>query len=225
MNQQQLTGLTESHLIELKTPFQTVMAFSQVGHDLTALIAAADKAGFQLEIASGFRHFDRQAAIWSRKFTGQVPLLDDHSQPLDYDSLTETERLFAILRWSALPSASRHHWGTDFDIYAKNLLPENSHLRLEPWEYLQGHQLPFYQWLCEHLHQYGFFFPYQHDLGGVAPEPWHISHRKSSNTFITELTKEIILSAISEANLPGDSVIRANIDQIYARFVSNISQE
>ncbi|MCZ8486094.1 D-alanyl-D-alanine carboxypeptidase family protein [Vibrio lentus] len=31
---------------------------------------------------------------------------------------SEQQKLSAILRWSALPGASRHHWGCDFDVFA-----------------------------------------------------------------------------------------------------------
>ncbi len=62
----------------------------------------------------------------------------------------------AILRWSALPGGSRHHWGCDFDVYARNLLPPGTQLQLEPWEYLEGHQLAFYQWVEANLDSFGF---------------------------------------------------------------------
>ena len=29
----------------------------------------------------------------------------------------------AILLWSALPGASRHHWGTDFDVFDRAAVP------------------------------------------------------------------------------------------------------
>ena len=43
-----------------------------------------------------------------------------------------------ILRWSALPGGSRHHWGTEIDIFDPDLLPQGQSLQLEPWEYESG---------------------------------------------------------------------------------------
>jgi len=39
--------------------------------------------------------------------------------------LRASEKIASILRWSALPGTSRHHWGTDLDIIdAKALTAE-----------------------------------------------------------------------------------------------------
>lgn len=51
---------------------------------------------------------------------GERALLDDHGNPLLVNDLSPTEIMFAILRWSALPGCSRHHWGTDIDVYDAN---------------------------------------------------------------------------------------------------------
>ncbi len=54
-----------------------------------------------MEIASGFRDFNRQKAIWNGKFAGELKILDSDSQPLDKTLLNDEEKLTAILRWSA----------------------------------------------------------------------------------------------------------------------------
>ncbi|MDV7105078.1 M15 family metallopeptidase [Vibrio sp. TH_r3] len=222
MNQQQLIGLTESHLTLAQTKFQTVKINTLIQEDLLHLVDAADKAGFQLEVASGFRNFERQKKIWNNKFSGKTAILDSASQTLDHSLLTDKERLFAILRWSALPGTSRHHWGTDLDIYAKNLLPKNHRLQLEPWEYLTGHQAPFYHWLKRNLTQFGFFFPYEMDLGGIAPEPWHISHVKISEPYLEKLSKSVIIETLEQQDVLGFSVINENFKHIYTHYVTNI---
>ncbi len=219
----QLTGLTESHLVTIDTLFQSVAVNDGVKDDLVALINAAHQAGFQLEVASGFRSFCRQKQIWNRKFSGQAPLLDSESNPLKFETLSEEALLFTILRWSALPGASRHHWGTDFDIYAKNLLPDNTKLCLEPWEYFNGHQAPFYRWLSENIARFGFFFPYREDRGGVAPEPWHISHRLSSAQYQSDLSGNLIKTTLLQEEIAGLSVVMDNIDIIYSQYIINIS--
>jgi len=225
MNQQQLIGLSESHLHEIQIQCKTVKINQHIKDDLVNLIEAAYAAGFHLKVASGFRDFHRQKQIWNKKFLGQTPILDAHSQPLDWNNLTEEECLYSILRWSALPGASRHHWGTDLDIYASNLLPNNIKLQLEPWEYLTGHQSPFYQWLKQNLHRFGFFFPYQKDLGGVAPEPWHISHKISSKQYLATLSDTLILKTLTKEKVIGLPIITAHFDTIYSQYITNICKD
>lgn len=225
MNQQQITGLTESHLKVVKTMHQTIKVHHLIESDINRLVNAAQQAGFQLEVASGFRDFHRQKLIWNRKFSGQTTILDVDCHPIDITDLTEQQRLFAILRWSALPGASRHHWGTDLDVYAKNLVPNEHRLKLEPWEYLEGHQVPFYQWLKKNLSAFGFFFPYQKDRGGVAAEPWHISHRKCSEKHQKQLSTSLILETLSQQGLFGLPVIKDNLDTIFSRYITNICKD
>ncbi|BAE74994.1 putative carboxypeptidase [Sodalis glossinidius str. 'morsitans'] len=164
-----VTGRTDRHGIPLEPGYQlqpeAVAAFVQLQH-------AAAQAGFSLRPARSFRDFDRQLYIWNGKFRGQRPLLDRQSRPLDALTLATGARCEAILHWSALPSASRHHWGTDLDIYDPDLLPPGARLQLTPEEYLpSGYFAPLTRWLDQHLGNYGFFRPYARDRGGVAVEP------------------------------------------------------
>ena len=84
---------------------------------LTALQADAAQAGFDLRLVSGYRSFDRQLAIWNAKAMGKRAVLDSAGRVLDISALSEVELVNAIMRWSALPGASRHHWGSDIDVY------------------------------------------------------------------------------------------------------------
>ncbi|CAH6822758.1 D,D-carboxypeptidase family protein [Vibrio chagasii] len=223
MTPEQLTGQSDSHLAPSLIGTKTFLVHSDVIDDLNRLIEAAQLAGFKMEIASGFRDYERQSLIWNRKFSGEAPILDSDSQPLDASTLTEHQKLSAILRWSALPGASRHHWGCDFDVFARNHLPEDTQLQLEPWEYLTGHQQAFYQWLSANASQFGFFFPYSRDLGGVAIEPWHISHRSVSELCLSQLSPTLLGKQLQSKPILGYEIIMEQLDEIYARFVANIS--
>lgn len=223
MTPEQLTGQSDSHLAPTLIGTKTFLVHSDVIDDLNSLIEAAQLAGFKMEIASGFRDYERQSLIWNRKFSGEAPILDSNSQPLDASTLTEHQKLSAILRWSALPGASRHHWGCDFDVFARNHLPEGAQLQLEPWEYLTGHQQAFYQWLSANAEQFGFFFPYSLDLGGVAMEPWHISHRSVSELCLSQLSPTLLGKQLKSKPVLGYEIIMEQLDDIYARFVANIS--
>lgn len=149
-----LTGRSTDHLVTLsgqhRLQFNATKAF-------LALQQQATKAGFKLMPASSFRDFNRQLAIWNGKFEGTRPVLDAQSQPIDIHSLSEGERCIAILKWSALPGASRHHWGTEIDIYDPFRLPEGQSLQLEPWEYeANGYFAELNAWLTENMSAYDF---------------------------------------------------------------------
>ena len=70
----------------------------------------AEQAGQTLAVASAYRGFDRQLSIWNAKARGEKPVLDLAGQAIDLDCLSDWDRVQAILTWSALPGASRHHW-------------------------------------------------------------------------------------------------------------------
>ncbi|WP_299015980.1 M15 family metallopeptidase [uncultured Photobacterium sp.] len=217
----QLTGQTETHL----TYHQQHLLHREMQPAFTALQQAAAIAGFDLRLASAFRTFDRQLLIWNNKFNGTRPLLDSNSQPMDTSQLTELEKIHAILRWSALPGASRHHWGTDVDVYAANCLPEGTKLQLEPWEYENGgHQAEFSAWLNQHMEQFGFYLPYAEERGGVAAEPWHISYYPISRHLLQQLTPELLYHTLNASQIAGKSQILENLDNLYSKYIENICE-
>jgi hypothetical protein len=101
-------------------------------------------------------------------------VLDSRAAPLDIEQLTKHELVYAILRWSALPGASRHHWGTDIDVYDENARPSGYEIELTPEEVDAGGMFaPLHEWLDQRLAAgagHGFFRPYDQDRQGVAPE-------------------------------------------------------
>ncbi|MBD1556019.1 M15 family metallopeptidase [Vibrio sp. S9_S30] len=222
MTPAQLTGQTQSHLLEYFIGTQKVLAHPDAGKALTALHQAAKNKGFELAVASGFRSYERQKSIWNAKYSGQRAILDNHSNPIDVTKLSDEDKVIAILRWSALPGASRHHWGTDFDVYAKNGLPKNTPLLLEPWEYQTGHQQDFAEWVQEAMQNLGFFLPYDEDLGGVAIEPWHISYRSVASKNLASLTTDIIREALHLSPVEGQTVVLPLLDALYNRFIINV---
>lgn len=217
----QLTGQSETHLVI----HQQYQLHRETRPALQALQQAAKAAGFELKIASAFRSFERQLMIWNHKFDGHRALLDSHCQPVDAASLSDIERIHTILRWSALPGASRHHWGTDLDVYAANCLPEGTRLQLEPWEYAPGgHQAEFSEWLQTALARFDFYQPYAEDRQGVAVEPWHISHASISTPLLAQLTPELLHRTLQASQIAGKSQILANLDTLYTRYIANVCE-
>ncbi|KXF81240.1 M15 family metallopeptidase [Enterovibrio coralii] len=217
---EQLTGQTEEHLVNLDGR----LLHRDIERDFLNMQAAAKAAGFDLTIASSFRDFNRQQLIWDNKFNGTRPVLDDNGKAVNLAVLSDEDKVKAILRWSALPGGSRHHWGTDMDVYAANLLPKDTQLLLEPWEYLSGHQTPFYQWLEKNMAQFGFYLPYREDRGGVAFEPWHISHQATAADFLNALTQERLKMTIASSDIAGRETVLTMLDWIYSQYVSNVCE-
>ncbi|MEM9314344.1 MAG: M15 family metallopeptidase [Pseudomonadota bacterium] len=144
------------------------------------LQAAATHAGFDLRIASAYRSFERQRLIWNGKLEGDRPVYDDDDRLVAMDALEPRERLERVLRFSAMPGASRHHWGTDIDIFDAAAMPTGYQLRLDVAEAADsGIFGPLHRWLDERIatgRSHGFYRPYDRDRGGVAPERWHLSY-------------------------------------------------
>ena len=216
---EQLLGLTESHLTTIETGH---LLHVEVITDWQRLQQAALHDGINLQIASSFRSFERQLAIWNAKASGQRQLNDRLNQPLDFSALTSNQLLDAILTWSALPGASRHHWGCDLDLYDPDMLGALS-LQLEPWEYQTGGPMaPLGQWLSDNLTQYGFYLPYHTDRGGVAIEPWHISHVKLSQQASSRLNVSMLADALINTDICLSAQIQAKLANIFIQYISNV---
>lgn len=222
-----LTGRTDAHLCH---PADAERLGARVHHAVVAPFAqlhrAAAEAGFDLRILSGFRSFDDQLSIWNRKATGQRAVLDSEAAPLDIATLSPRELVFAILRWSALPGASRHHWGTDLDVYDEAARPAGYEIDLIPAEVNPGGMFgPLHAWLDERMATgaaFGFFRPYDRDRGGVAPERWHLSHAPTADPLLAALTPDVLRATVAQADLRLKDVVLEELDAIVERFVVNI---
>ncbi len=214
------TGLSSSHLVEL----QNHRMHRDIVDDFLALQQGAKKAGIDLTIASSFRDFHRQSAIWNAKFQGLRAVYTLEQQTVDLESLSDTEKCHAIMLYSALPGASRHHFGTDLDIYDTRPIDHDYKLQLTPDEYsASGPFAKLAAWLDDNLEKYGFYRPYQKFIGGVAPEPWHISHINQSTKMMQYLSLETVQQCIEQSELSGKQAILAELNTLYERYVLNIN--
>lgn len=195
---------------------------------LRSLRAAAAEAGFDLRILSAFRPFDRQLSIWNRKVAGELAVLDSRGERIDIATLSPRALVFAILRWSALPGASRHHWGTDFDVYDAATTPAGYEVELIPAEVeAGGMHARMHEWLDARIATgtaFGFYRPYDADRGGVAPERWHLSYAPLAAELARSLTPQLLRESIAGADMRLKDVVLAHLDEIYERFVINVGQ-
>ena len=222
-----LCGQAETHLCSVADAERLgARVHKDVVEPFQALRSEARQEGFDLEIFSGFRDFDRQLGIWNRKATGQQAVLDSSAVALDIKLLSQKELAFAILRWSALPGASRHHWGTDLDVIDAAARPAGYEVELIPEEVNSGGMFgPLHDWLDERMaanSAFGFFRPYEWDQQGVAPERWHLSYAPVAAKYEQMLTTDVLRATIQRAHIEMKEVVLENLDEIYERFVSNI---
>lgn len=135
---------------------------------------AALKDNITLTIVSATRNFDYQKAIWERKWSELK-----YKDKLNKQATTDQTKALTILRYSAMPGASRHHWGTDIDLCNLNSAYFNTK---------KGKRI--YEWLQRYAGQYGFCQTYtskkNSDRTGYNQEKWHWSYQPTSRVFTAE---------------------------------------
>lgn len=220
---EQLTGRDESHL-EFRDGRGLTPACWEA---FDALQADAREAGFDLQVASAFRSFDRQRLIFNGKATGERTVHDDRGAPIDILSLPEVEQLHAILRFSALPGASRHHWGTDLDVFDAAACPPGYQVQLTPEEVVpEGIFGPLHAWLDQRMaagEAHGFFRPYDADRGGVAVERWHLSFAPQSAGCEQRLSESMLAQTLADCELALADSVQAELPDLYQRYVRTVS--
>jgi LAS superfamily LD-carboxypeptidase LdcB len=214
----ELTGRAATHVQQLAG--LSCLLQPDAGRALLRMREAARTAGIDVGIASGFRDFERQLGIWSAKFRGERRLLDRQGNEIAHGSLDEPSLIETILLWSALPGASRHHWGTDIDVIDVASLPAGGCPRLVPDEFAAGGCFGHLdRWLTENMGRFGFFRPYTIDRGGVQPEPWHLSYGPVSVPALEALSLDILAEAIAATDMPGQARVLERLPEIYERYV------
>jgi LAS superfamily LD-carboxypeptidase LdcB len=189
---------------------------------LLRLRAAARPAGIELGVVSGHRGLDAQVAIWNAKFRGERRLLDRRGAELDRRRLSDREAVDAILIWSALPGASRHHWGTDVDVIDRAAMPQGYRLQLTREEFTSGVFVRLSAWLDERAARFGFFRPYATDRGAISPEPWHLSYADLAVPALESLSLEVLAEAVAGASMDAREQVLARLRELYERYVVTI---
>lgn len=217
----ELTGRSRTHIVELADP--PCALHRAVVEPFLALRGAAAVEGIDLVPFSSFRDFDRQLAIWNGKASGERELRDARGALLDARTLDEDACVAAILHWSALPGASRHHWGTDFDVMDAAALPPGYRLQVVPEEYAPGGVFAkLGAWLDANAAAFGFYRPYTTWRGGVQPEPWHLSHARTAQEALEQYSAEALREALDAAPLAGRAAVERMLPEILARYVRNV---
>lgn len=135
---------------------------------------AAAKDGFELKVVSSYRSFDRQLAIWNRKF-------EINSK----EGMDPLENIKKITEYSTIPGTSRHHWGTEIDLISAQPKVDGDVLLANLFEG-EGPYAALKSWMDANANSYGFFLAYPKDSlrKGFQYEPWHYSYKPKSKYFL-----------------------------------------
>lgn len=215
-----ILGLSSANLINLGHGHKLL---PEVAYAFERMQQAAKKNDINISICSSFRSFDKQLSIWNKKFSGELPLFTLNGDKVQADSLSDEEKVHAIMLWSALPGASRHHWGTDFDVYDKISVEANHHnFQLIPEEYVgDGPCAAMSAWIKEFAQEFGFYFPYSHYIGGVAAEPWHMSFKTQALTIEQQFNLEELTEVLKNSDILGKNTVLKLLPDLVERYTFN----
>ena len=221
LNELELTGRARTHVVQ-RDDLGAALHASAL-EPFLAMKNDAARAGFDIAITSAFRDFDAQQRIWNLKWNGERPLYDAQGKTRDAAALAPVEMLEAILCWSALPGASRHHWGTEVDVVDRAAMPEDYRVQLLPAEAAPGGLFhPLHCWLDANMQRYGFFRPYTTFRGGVHPEAWHLSYAPVSTEALAALTPDVLHRAVEGSDMLGKELVLQRLETLYERYVANV---
>lgn len=215
LNDKQIIGLETSHV----DPKYGLLPDVAVAY--TAMQQAAADNGFDLQIVSSFRDFKAQELIWNSKIQGKRMVLDRQANEVDVSSLDDDDLMYTLLIWSAFPGASRHHWGTDLDVYDANAINLDK-VSLIQEEYYQGACAPMFNWLTKNAEKFGFFWPYLTDRGGFAVEPWHLSYTSISTLILKNYPENLAKSTLRNSSVILKNNLLSNFDNIAIKYIYNI---
>jgi LAS superfamily LD-carboxypeptidase LdcB len=221
MNELELTGRTRTHVVELERPRATL--HYEVAASLLAMRDAAAVDGIDLAVASSFRDFDTQLRIWNAKWAGERPLYDRQGQSVERSRIDDGDMVDTILCWSAIPGGSRHHWGSDIDVFDAAAVPAGYKLQLIPSEY--SHDGVFSRltaWLDQNMQRFGFFRPYRTDRGAVMPEPWHLSYGPVALPALESLSLSALRHVLESSTIAGKPHVLGRLPEIYTRYLLSV---
>ena len=159
-------------IVNTKYSSKTIYLRNEVLLKFDEMYNAALKDGIKLLIISGTRSFNHQKHIWDRKWAKNIMKMDSIST------------IKEILKYSSMPSTSRHHWGTDIDL--NNL--QNSYFE-------KGEGKKIFDWLVKNAFKYGFHMTYDNQeeskRTGYKMEKWHWSYMPISEQYLLQFNQDI----------------------------------
>ena len=210
-------GLGKPNLVEAAPGY---LVDAEILPFLNKLKDAAAAEGFELRIESAYRPFERQLSIWNRKARGELPLLSAEGVPMERPQ-DEEELMYAILTWSALPGASRHHLGTDLDVVDGRACPEGYEVQLTPEE-CSGMFAAFHKFLDERFATdgaFGFDRVFVPGRGKIRPEGWHIAHLPTSRKRLGHFSLDTLRKIYEGSDMACKRVVLARLPHLAEEYI------
>ena len=169
---------------------------------------AAYSDGVDIKVVSSYRSFERQEAIWERKYLKYTE--EDGMEPL--------EAIDKIIEYSTIPGTSRHHWGTDIDLI--DGYPKTEGDVLVPEKFESGGPFEnFKNWMDENSEKYDFYLVYTdiEKRRGFKYEPWHYSYAPLSIPMLTEFRSKNLMQILEKETFEGSSHFTTGFIKNYVR--------
>jgi LAS superfamily LD-carboxypeptidase LdcB len=177
---------------------------------------AAAQDSIIIQAVSSYRSFDRQLAIWNRKFTKNQTL-----------GLTTEQNIKKITEYSTIPGTSRHHWGTDIDLVAAEPKVEGDVLLAHLFQN-DGPYATLKKWMDKHANSFDFHLVYTKDdkRKGFQYEPWHYSYLPTSKKYLDLYLSLELKSILKDKNILGKECFTEEFIQYYLEeYILGISPE
>lgn len=220
-DEKRVLGLTTEHLLSIEDSGREFLLEGQTLAAFTQLKEAAQKAGFDLSLVSAFRSYDRQKQIFEGKLRGKRKVHDDEGNTLDLSHWPLDKKINAIIRFSAVPGLSPHHFGSDIDVFDANVASIDDVL-LEPQEVAAGGVFaPLHDWLDDRIdtgEAFGFYRPFVEGNNTVAPERWHLSYQPVSNQLKGMRSAELLVRLWQSDELAAKAYLVEHVDDLLAFF-------
>jgi LAS superfamily LD-carboxypeptidase LdcB len=225
MSEKRLYGLDDTGLVTLQSRDQRQFLLeTQTAQAFTQMQQAAAADGISIAICSAYRSFSRQQQLWDAKASGQRPLLDCNFRPIsNRQSMDENTLLHTLLLWSALPGTSRHHWGTDLDLFDDRAI-QRQQLQLVNAEYqADGPCFYLHQWLAANAADYGFYRPFQTGMSGTSPELWHYSYYPLAEQLRCQYDVTQLADILANSNICLKGPILEQLPALVTRYVKTVA--
>jgi len=178
-------------------------------HDaFVAMKKAAYSDGITIKIVSSYRSFERQEAIFERKYQRYTE--DNTIEPL--------EAIDKIIEYSTIPGTSRHHWGTDIDIIDGNKKTKGDVLVPSKFE-AGGPFEDFKKWMDENSKKFDYYLVYTNEpkRRGFKYEPWHYSYAPLSIPMLASFRGKNILQLLEREEFMGSEHFTTGFVKTYIR--------
>jgi D-alanyl-D-alanine carboxypeptidase len=191
----------------LYTAKEKIMLRKPAYHAYKEMYEAALAEGIDLQILSATRNFNYQKQIWEGKWEKAKTANQNKKH------ITDADIALNILKFSAMPGTSRHHWGTDIDLVS-----------LEPSFFKSPEGKKALDWLEKNAPAYGFCQPYKDKSAGrtgYENEPWHWSYLPLSSIFFNAYRQQITYKDIK--GFSGAEVAKEL--KVIEKYVAGIAQD